>query len=302
MKRLLFLLCIVYPSYHLQAQTIRLATYQYASNNRIDNISPLAGQLEKETGHKVEVKSYPDIPAFIKAIQENQADVALISTFGYFLLDASATKHSMVPALTLAVPASAKDNYKTAMLCRKETRVFQLADTRTQAKHLRAALVAPGSTSGNLVPRLAFSGIGVNDMESSFASVEYSKTHDAAIQFLFQRKADIAAMGYTEYEKLLRHDSASASKLRLVWLSPEIPLGPVLLNKTLSQKTSRQVISCLLALEKTNKAALESVKAGWSEAKQATHYIRIGASFYDPFRSMLGSKEALRELLGRFVN
>ncbi len=302
MKRLLFLLCIAYPYYQLQAQTIRLATYQYASNDRIANISPLAAQLEKETGRKVAVKSYPDIPSFITAIQQNQVDIALISTFGYFLLDAAATKHSMTPALTLAVPAKAKDNYKTALLCLKETPVQHLVDIRKKAKQLRAALVAPGSTSGNLVPRLAFSGVGINDMEASFASVEYSKTHDAAIQFLFQRKADIAAMGYTEYEKLSTHDSASASKLRLVWLSPEIPLGPVLLNKRLSQNTIHQITSCLLALEQKNNAALESVKAGWSEAKQATHYIRIDTPFYDPFRSMLGSKAVLQELLSRFIN
>lgn len=298
----IILAVIICIAQNASAQTIRLATYQYAENDRIKNITPLASYLEQKTGNTIEVKSYPDIPTFISAIQKGEVDLALISTFGYFLLDASSVKHAVRPRLTLNVNKEAINNYKTAIVCRKEMQLYKLEDVKSKANALRATFVAPGSTSGNLVPRLAYNGLGLSDVEKTFLSVGYSKTHMAALQLVLHDSTDIAAMGYTEYEKLLREDSASAKQLRLLWLSPEIPLGPVLFNDRLSAALQQKIVAAMLSVEKENKDALLAVKAGWSEAKQATSYITIDESFYNPFKSILGDKKALQSILNKFAN
>ena len=285
----------------LSSQTIRLATYRYASNDRIANISPLGQQLEKALGTSVTVKSYNTVHEFIDGIRNNEVDIALINTFGYLLLEASDKSFPMLPKLALEVKADAKDNYKTVIAARSNVPVATLSDLSSRAGTLRMSFVAEGSTSGNLVPRLALSGAGINNPEKSFRKWSYSGNHATAIELLLKDSTDIAAMGHTEYEKL-QADPVKAKQLKQIWLSPEIPLGPVLLNKKLSPAQQQRIIDCFLTLEQTNEPALSAVKAGWSEAKQATHYISIGADFYTPFKSTLGSPVYLQEILRRFAN
>jgi phosphonate transport system substrate-binding protein len=284
------------------AQPLRIATYQYADNNRIANIQPFADELKSKYSIDAEVKSYPTVHAFIDAIRKDEVDIALINTFGYFLLEASGKAYPMQPLLALEVSETAKDNYKTAFLANPSSPIRSFDGIKKAAAHTRLALVAKGSTSGNLVPRLALSYAGLPDAESSFAEVKYAGTHATAIDAILENKADLATMGLTEYQRYLAKDSSNARKLRLVWTSPEIPLGPVLFNKKLATGIRNKIQKAFTELHLQNPAALASIKAGWSEAKQATRYIEITDAFYDPFRKVLGNKEDLQRILRQFTD
>lgn len=300
MNKLLFL-ALAFFFVSAAAQPLRIATYQYADNDRIANIQPFADELKSKYGIDARVKSYPTVHAFMEAIRNDEVDIALINTFGYFLLQASEKPYPMQPLLALEVSEAAKDNYKTAFLVDPASPVHSLEDIKKVVGKTRLALVAKGSTSGNLVPRLALSYAGIPDAESTFAEVKYAGTHAAAIETILQHEADLATMGLTEYHRYLAKDSSNAAKLRLVWTSPEIPLGPVLFNKKLSEENLRKVQKAFTALHVQNPAALASIKAGWSEAKQATRYIAITDAFYDPFRKVLGNKEDLQRILQQFA-
>lgn len=284
------------------AQPLRIATYQYADNNRIANIQPFADELKSKYGFDAVVKSYPTVHAFIEAIRKDEVDIALINTFGYFLLQASGKSYPMRPLLALEVSETAKDNYKTAFLTSASSSIHALEDIKAAAGKTRLALVAKGSTSGNLVPRLALSYAGIPDAETSFASVSYAGTHATAVEAILAGKADLATMGLTEYDRSLAKDSSNAAKLRLVWSSPEIPLGPVLFNKKLNGKKLRQIQDAFITLHVQSPTVLASIKAGWSEAKQATRYIAITDAFYDPFRKVLGNKDDLQRILQQFAD
>jgi phosphonate transport system substrate-binding protein len=299
--RYVFLFLFVLSSAVLQAQTIRLATYQYADNPRIKNITPFAEHLRSKYGFDVSVKSYPTVHSFIEAIQNNEVDVALINTFGYLLLETSSKKYPMYPALTLKVNEDAKDNYKTAFVMHK-SKCKQFSEISASASSLRFALVAKGSTSGNLVPRLALAGQNINDAETNFKTVYYAGTHKAALDAVLKDSADISAFGHTELEKLQSSDVSAYSKLCVVWMSPEIPLGPVLINTNLSSSISNRIEKAFLLLEKENTPALNDIKSAWTEAKQAGGYIRINKSFYDSFAKRFGTRASLNNILLRFAN
>lgn len=301
MKKTVILLACFFSVIITFAQQLRIATYQYADNNRIGNIQPFAEHLKSAYGINTAVKSYPTVHAFIDAIRNDEADIALINTFGYFLLQSSPKPYPMYPLLTLEVDEKAKDNYKTAFLASPSSKIKNLTDIKNAAAVTRLALVAKGSTSGNMLPRLALSYAGIPDADSSFLSVIYAGTHAKAIDAILNNEADLATMGLTEYQRYLSRDSSFARKLRLVWTSPEIPLGPVLLNKKISQQQIELITKAFLELHEKNRPALEAIKAGWSEAKQANQYIRISDAFYDPFRKVLGKQEDLERILKQFA-
>lgn len=301
MKKTALLLVLIFAVFNTYAQQLRIATYQYADNNRIANIQPFAAYLKTVYHIDAAVKSYPTVHAFIDAIRNDEADIALINTFGYFLLQSSGKPYPMYPLLALEVSENAKDNYKTAFLVSPSSPIKSLRDIRKAAGRTKLALVAKGSTSGNMLPRLALSYAGVPDAEQAFAAVSYAGTHAKAIDAILEENADLATMGLTEYQRYLAKDPSYAKKLRLIWTSPEIPLGPVLFNKKISAEQVQTIKKAFLELQDSNPAALDSIKAGWSEAKQAVKYIGITDSFYDPFRKVLGNQADLERILKQFA-
>jgi len=297
MRKICCLLVVCIVGYCASAQTIRLGIYQYADNPRIKNLQPLADHLGKKTGATTSVKSYPTVHALIKAMQQNEVDLAFISTFGYLLLEADKKKHPMRPIAALTVP-NAKDNYKTAFVCRKEIGLEQFNQIRSHASKTRIAFVASGSTSGNLVPRLLLKTVGVKEPEKEFSSVVYAGTHRRAIELLLSDSADVAAMGSTEWDNL---DSSLKSQLRMLYLSTEIPLGPVLVNRSVKPELQQEIIRELLAVHRSDHEALQALRSAWSEGKQATHFIEITQNYYLPYLKQFGSLTQTKTIIRKFV-
>lgn len=297
MKKLFLL--IVLLNQLAYAQQLRIATYQYADNPRVKNLEPLAAHLQKISGHSAEVKSYPTVQLFIQAIQNGEVDLGFINSFGYLLLETSNKSYPMKPVLAMITPDSIKGNYKTAFVVSATSTVKSWEDVKKYAGALKLALVFSTSTSGNLVPRLGLTNLGINNAERSFKEVKYVGTHANAIAHVLQDSSDIAAMGSAEYDKL---SPEQQGKLRLIWLSPEIPLGPALISTKLNKEVQQLLSKELLSLHQTNGAAFTSLKSAWSESRTASQFITITNDYYLPFLERFGSKKDIYPILQQFAN
>ena len=281
-----------------RAQKLRIATYQYADNPRIKNLEPLAAHLQEKSGIETEVKSFPTVKLFIEAIHRGDIDLAFINTFGYLLLETSNKSYPMMPVAAMVVPDSVKSNYSTAFVASVASPIKAWPDVKKYAAKSRLALVFSTSTSGNLVPRLGLTSLGIENAERSFKSVSYARTHANAINYLLNDSADIAAMGSTEYHKL---PAQQKDKLRLIWESPEIPLGPALVSTRLDKATYKMIVDELLDLHHSNTIAFNSLKMAWSESQMASRFVLISRNYYDPFLEHFGSKKHIYEVLEEFA-
>ncbi len=275
-----------------------MATYTYSTNDRLKNLQPLADDLAEQLKRPVSTTSYPDVASFIKGLKSNSVDIALINTLGYLLL--SLNNEHMNPVAVLKVRQDAVDNYKTVLLTTKMD-IADLDDVKEKASGLSMMFVAEGSTSGNLVPRLLFSSMGLNAPKQQFKHVSYGGNHTSTLERLLAGEADLCAIGSNEYFKQLKADSTLKTATRLLWISKEIPLGPVLLNKRLANDEQQQITKRLLQLHDADASVLQSIKAGWSEAKQAEKFYAITDNYYDNFRMVNGNTTDLAEILAAFV-
>ena len=241
MRKTFLFIALAFITNFCFSQTLGIAVYQYDDNPRIKNLESLANYLQQQLRITASVRSYPTVHALIKGMQNNEVDLAFISTFGYLLLQAGESKHPMTSVAALIAP-NAEDNYKTAIVSNRNDSLLTLKDLKTHGASSHIAFVAKGSTSGNLVPRLLLNRTDIKDAEKHFASVQYAGTHARAIELLLSDSVDVAAMGSTEWDKL---DSIKKAKLSLLHLSSEIPLGPVLLNKEIDNKLKKQMIQAL---------------------------------------------------------
>ncbi len=276
---------------------LRLATYTYATNDRMANLEPLAAMLEARLERPVAIKSYPDVASFISGIRSNEVDIALINTLGYLLL--SLDNDHMEPVATLHVKDDAKDNYKTVLLTNQEG-IRNLDDLRQYQSELAVQFVAEGSTSGNLVPRLLLSSMGIKSPDTQFRSVTYGGNHTSTFERLVSGESQVCAIGSNEYFQQITTDPSLLSSIDLLWISDEIPLGPVLLNKALIAQDQELITNLLLQLHVDRKDVLESIKDGWSEAKQAHRYYAITDDYYDDFRKVNGNSTDLADILQLF--
>lgn len=276
---------------------LRLATYTYATNDRINNLEPLSRELEKALERPIDIKSYPDAISFIDGIRSNEVDIALINTLGYLLL--SLDNEVMEPIAALKVKNGAVDNYKTVLLTSIDS-IKELGTLKKSSEELSMMFVAEGSTSGNLMPRLFLSSIGITSPEKQFKEVNYGGNHTSTFEKMLQGQADICAIGSNEYFEQIKRDSTLLEAHNLLWVSEEIPLGPVLLNHSFTDEERETIIDLFLSLHLKNNSALESVKKGWSEAKQTERFYPISDSYYNDFREINGNKTDLIEILNLF--
>jgi phosphonate transport system substrate-binding protein len=284
------------------SQTVRLATYRYGNDNRLKSLQPYALHLEKKYGYKTSLKSYPTLGAFIKGIQQNEVDIAFINTVGYLALESAGKSYPMHAGCILQSKQDVADGYRTAIIVGPQVTATKLSDLKKEAAKLRLTLVNTGSTSGNLVPRMALAHAGLPLPEKLFKSVLYSDIHDAAVQAVLTKMADVAAVGYSQYEKYLQEDVANKSKMRLLWLSPEIPYGPIMFNNRFGTAIGAELLNSFTNLHQENKAAFEVMKSGWSETKDATKFIPINNDYYSNFKRVLGDEANMQRVLKQVMN
>ncbi|MBD0257264.1 MAG: phosphate/phosphite/phosphonate ABC transporter substrate-binding protein [Cytophagales bacterium] len=237
---------------------------------------------------------------FLADLKAGKVDIALINTFGYLLL-ATERRNPMETLAALEVDPAVRDNYKTMLVAHPSVAVDNAAQLREKAKEYQFLFVAEGSTSGNLVPRMYLNSIGIANPEGAFKRVGYGGNHTTTLAQVVAGQADLGAFGSEEYHKLLARDPAAKDKVKVLWLSDEITLGPLLARKALPQAMREKLKTVLLTLHETHPEAFNAVKAGWSEAKGAVRYRLVDDGYYDSFRNLMGNQAALISILNQFT-
>lgn len=299
LTRILFFTAILFSAVaHAQhADTVVFATYRYADNNRIKNIEPFAEHFGGVVNLPVKVNSYNSVQELIDAMKEGQIDIAFINTFGYLLLRERSKHYSIAAALR--IPTGVRSTYQTAIVSSTNSRLTSLDDLRKQRGKFSLLLVNPGSTSGNLIPRLKLATVGITEPEQFFKQVTYSKNHGLTLKEVADGKADLGAFGSEEYHKALAIDPTIASKVNLLWESDPIQLGPVLFKKDLPTKLTDRLITELLVLHDSNKPAFDAIKSGWTEAIPADKFQVVDNLYYD--QVLQGNIEAGMRIIKAFA-
>lgn len=300
--RFYLLFAILFFSLHAEAQntlknstSLVIATYQYADNSRIKNLSPFADHFGEIADLKTIVKSYPTVHELLEAMRKNEVDVVFINTFGY-LLSREVTQHYELSA-TLHLPDSAASVYKSVIVSPKGNHTTTLERATERAGDNYLVLVSPGSTSGNLVPRLKLASMLPDDAEKLFVEVQYAQTHAGALKLALEEKYAIASCGSDEYYKL----GADTIKFDLLWKSEPIQLGPVLVRKELPENLKKMLQNTLLELREQNPEALEAIKAGWTEARPADFYTVYDEAYYNSLLELAGDKAKALRIIKKFA-
>lgn len=292
-----FILLLVF-SCDTKKEPLIVATYTYSTIDRVKNLEPFAEELGVILNKSVEIKSYKDVAALVEGIKSGKVDVGFISTFGYLSL--ALDNDVMTPIATLKVNKEVENNYKTVLLANKNSNVDDIKALKQKAKSLSMLFVSKGSTSGNLIPRLFLSSIGINNPETQFRESTYGKNHTKTFEMVMNGETDLAAFGGSTYLEQVKVDSIISKNTKLLWVSDAIPLGPVLVKNNMLESDKKKITEMLVNIHKESPHILESIKGGWTEAKPCDKFISITDKYYDNFRKFHGNTANLENILNEF--
>jgi phosphonate transport system substrate-binding protein len=156
------------------------------------------------------------------------------------------------------------------------------------------ALVDPGSTSGNALPRALFPDlIGGKTLEQYFGRIFYSGSHSASVRAVATGKADAGFISESTFARVIGKGEVKKEDFNYLWRSPKVPIDVVSVNKnTLSPEMINKIRDAFHGMTKTDegrKLLKETGYAAFTLAEDST---------FDTLRKILEAKKKLKKKKG----
>jgi phosphonate transport system substrate-binding protein len=273
------------------ADTIVLATYQYSSNTRLDNLSALSSYLSEQLRHPFRIKSYPTVERLINAFGHDSVDCAMINTSGFLLLEHNFPSRADC-IVNLEMENKFSTNYGACVIVSSRSPVKSMNDLKNTRKGT-FSLVTPSSTSGNLYPRILLSDGGIRDLEKTY-DVYYAGTHRQVVLDVAEGRAFAGGCSCEEVDK---HNLSSRQKLVILSSFTNIPVGPIIVNHQLDRQIVSSLKESLLNVHKSAPEAFRKFCDGWVEFRSARNFQAIDDAYCSQLAKKFDENKKLWSLL-----
>ena len=203
---------------------------------------PVLDDLQKRLGRPVttvSVSSYADLS---DAIGAQRVDVAFLS--GKLAVEAVTHQHMQVFAQFVRNDG-AKGNV-AMLVVRGDSPIHTLGDLLAHPGHWRYARSEQLSVTGYTAPEAdVFAPRGLNS-DTFFASVVVGN-HQNNLLAVVNRDVDVASSNNPDMDLFHRHFPAEASQLRVIWRSPLIPSGVLVVRQGMPAPLRQQLTAFILA-------------------------------------------------------
>ncbi|MEW5850777.1 MAG: putative selenate ABC transporter substrate-binding protein [Myxococcota bacterium] len=171
---------------------------------------PLAAYLAKATGMEVKFVPVTDYAATVEGLASGKLDLVWYGGFTY--VQARRRTGNAIPLVQREEDA----RFHSRIIVSARSKAMSLADL----KGATFAFGSVSSTSGHLMPRYFMTREGVVP-ERDFSKVSYSGAHDATAKWVETGVVDAGALNESVLQRLLDEKKVDASKIRVLWTSPE---------------------------------------------------------------------------------
>jgi phosphonate transport system substrate-binding protein len=206
---------------------------------------PLLEDLQKHLGQPVTTVSVSSYAGLSDAIGAQRVDVAFLS--GKLAVEAVTRQHMQVFAQFVRNDG-AKGNV-AMLVVRGDSPIHTLGDLLAKPGHWRYARSEKLSVTGYTAPEAdVFAPRGLNS-DTYFASVLVGD-HQSNLLAVVNREVDVASSNNPDMDLFQRHFPGEASQLRVIWHSPLIPSGVLVLREGMPASLRRQLAAFILAYGK----------------------------------------------------
>lgn len=244
---------------------------------------PVTDRMAKLTGKKIEFFMPTSYASVVEGLLSKFVDVAVLGPYSYVIAN---EKDPTVEVF--ATYAKKKGHmqdegpgYKAALISKKGSK-FTTIDS---LKGATVGLTDPGSTSGNLMPRVVFAKVIGMDIDKFFGKVAYTGSHELSSVAVGKGKVDAAFVATHRFDNVVNKGEIKLEDVNILWESKPIPQDPFVYRNTLCDDIKKNVRETFLGLNKEASAAkfLANVKSN--------KFVPMTSEDYDIIRDLKKAKD-----------
>jgi phosphonate transport system substrate-binding protein len=200
----------------------------------------LGEHLSKKSGLQVEFTILSRYGNIIERFSAEKMDGAFFGSF----TGALAIKKLGVEPLVRPVNLDGTSTYHGYLFVRKDSRISKIGDM----KNKRMAFVDKATTAGYLFPLAYLKANGITDTDHFFRETLFTGSHDAAINAVLDRQADVGAAKHSIYDRVRALDPRVDREMVILAESPSVPSNGLLVRNGLPDTIKNKLKSMLLGL------------------------------------------------------
>lgn len=244
---------------------------------------PVTDRMAKMTGKKIEFFMPTSYASVVEALLGGFVDVAVLGPYTYVIAN-SKDPNIEVFATYAKRPGHLQEEgpgYKAALVSKKGSKFTSIESL----KGATIGLTDPGSTSGNLVPRVVFTKVIGQPLEDYFSKVVYTGSHELSTVAVHQGKVDAAFVATHRFDNVVNKGEVKLTDYNVLWSSPAIPQDPFVYRDSLCDELKAKIADTFLGLkdEMQAKKFLDNVKSNT--------FVKMTSSDYDVIRDLKKAKD-----------
>ena len=244
---------------------------------------PVTDRMAKLTGKKISFFMPTSYASVVEGLLSHFVDVAVLGPYTYVIAN-SKDPTVEVFATYAKRPGHMQEEgpgYRGVLISKKGSKY-------TSIDSLKGSLVGltdPGSTSGNLMPRVAFTRVIGMDLEKFFGKVVYTGSHELSTVAVVQGKVDAAFVASHRFDNVVNKGEATLEGVNILWQSDPIPQDPFVYRNTLCDDIKANIRETFLDLkgQPGTKAFLDNVKSNT--------FVEMSSDDYNIIRDLKKAKD-----------
>jgi len=251
---------------------------------------PVTDRMEKLTGKKIQFFMPTSYASVVEGLLSKFVDVAVLGPYSYVIAN-SKDKSIEVFATYAKRPGHMQEEgpgYRGVLISKRGSK-FTSIDS---LKGSTLGLTDPGSTSGNLMPRVAFTKVIGKDLEKFFGKVVYTGSHELSSVAVVEGKVDAAFVATHRFDNVVNKGEASLDGVNILWKSDPIPQDPFVYRNTLCENIKAKIRETFLDLkgQPGAKKFLDNVKSN--------KFVKMSSDDYNIIRDLKKAKDARKKKKG----
>ena len=244
---------------------------------------PVTDRMKKLTGKKIQFFMPTSYASVVEGLLSRFVDVAVLGPYTYVIAN---TKDPTVEVFATYAkrPGHMQEEgpgYRGVLISKKGSKY-------TSIDSLKGSLVGltdPGSTSGNLMPRVAFTRVIGMELEKFFGKVVYTGSHELSTVAVVQGKVDAAFVASHRFDNVVNKGEATLDGVNILWQSDPIPQDPFVYRNTLCDDIKANIRETFLDLkgQPGTQAFLDNVKSNT--------FVEMSSDDYNIIRDLKKAKD-----------
>ncbi len=244
---------------------------------------PVTDRLAELTGKKIQFFMPTSYASVVEGMLSGFVHVGVLGPYTYVIANAKDPNIEVFATYAKRAGHLQEEGpgYRGVLVTKKGSKFTTIESLKGSV----LGLTDPGSTSGNLLPRVVFSDTIGMDLDKYFGKVVYTGSHELSTVAVYQGKVDAAFVATHRFDNVIDKGEVELEDFNVLWKSDPIPQDPFVYRNSLCDDIKKNIEDTFLGLKDQPgaKTFLDNVKSNT--------FVRMTSADYDIIRALKKAKD-----------